>query len=219
MVVVNPRPSTPQTAEVSEQSLDFDGLQIAYDHRILVPRAWTVRQSRWAEELLADAPAGDVLELCSGAGHIGLRAVADTDRRLVMVDVDPVACSYARRNAAAAAMADRVEVREAALATAVRTDERFALVIADPPWVLSDVTQTFPDDPLLAIDGGADGLGVARACVEVAAAHLLDGAALLIQLGSAEQAKTLCAGTSFELRGLLTEAGRGVVAHLVRADR
>lgn len=199
--------------------MTFDGLEILYDRRVLEPRVWTARQSRWAEELLVDAPAGDVLELCSGAGHIGLRAVAGTDRRLVMVDVDPVACSYARRNATAAGTAGRVEVREAALETALRPTERFSLVIADPPWVHSDATQTFPDDPLLAIDGGVDGLGVARTCLEVAESHLLDGAGVLIQLGSAQQAEALCVGTSFELRELLMEEGRGVVAHLVRHDR
>ncbi len=196
--------------------MTFDGLQIAYDHRVLEPRPWTARQSRWAEQLLVDAPPGDVLELCSGAGHIGLRAVAGNDRRLVMVDIDPVACTYARRNAAAAGLASRVDVREAALAEAVLPDERFALVVADPPWVHSDATQTFPDDPLLAIDGGVDGLGVARACVDVAAAHLLAGAGVLLQLGTAQQAEALCAETAFELRDLLTQEGRGVVAHLVR---
>lgn len=196
--------------------MTFDGLEIAYDHRVLEPRPWTARQSRWAEQLLVVAPPGDVLELCSGAGHIGLRAIAGNDRRLVMVDIDQVACSYARRNADAAGLAGRVDVREAALATALAQDERFALVIADPPWVHSDATQTFPDDPLLAIDGGTDGLAVARACVDVAATHLLAGAGVLIQLGSAQQAEMLCAETPFELRDMLTQEGRGVVAHLVR---
>lgn len=194
----------------------FDGLEITYDERILEPRPWTARQSRWAEELLVEAVEGDVLELCSGAGHIGLRAVADLARRLVMVDVDPVACAFARVNAAAAEMAHRVEVREASLEAALDPAERFALVIADPPWVLTTGTPEFPDDPLLAIDGGDDGLRVARICARLAEACLLDGAAVLIQLGSAEQAEALCAETSFELRGLLTEPGRGVVAHLER---
>ena len=43
-------------------------------------------------------------------------------------------------------------------------DERFALVIADPPWVPRAETGRFPEDPLLAIDGGDDGLDLARAC-------------------------------------------------------
>ena len=111
----------------------------------------------------ADRPAGTVLELCSGAGQIGLLAVADSDRRLVCVDLSPVACDYARRNADAAGMADRVEVREGAIDEMVRDSERFAMVIADPPWVRRAETGRYPEDPLLAIDGGDDGMDVAWA--------------------------------------------------------
>ncbi|MET0999811.1 MAG: methyltransferase, partial [Marmoricola sp.] len=63
---------TPTRTEV----IDFAGIEIAYDHRVLKPRAWTTAQSLWAAALLPELPDGDVLELCSGAGHIGLRAVA-----------------------------------------------------------------------------------------------------------------------------------------------
>ena len=198
--------------------MDFDGLDIAWDPRILEPRPWTARQSTWAEQLLDDAPAGAVLEMCSGAGHIGLRAIRDNRRRLVMVDVDAVACDFARRNAVAAGLQDRVEIRRSPLEESLEAQERFALVIADPPWVTSTATAEFPDDPLLAIDGGDDGLSVARSCVDVAAAHLLPGADLLIQLGSVDQAETLCTGAPFELVGVLTESGRGVVARLVHAS-
>ena len=45
--------------------------------------------------------AGDVLELCSGAGQIGLLAVADSPgRRLVCVDVNPAAAELTTANAA-----------------------------------------------------------------------------------------------------------------------
>ncbi|HRV67365.1 MAG TPA: methyltransferase, partial [Candidatus Nanopelagicales bacterium] len=78
---------------------NFGGLAIAYDDRLLAPRDWTQAQGRWAGELLADLPPGDVLELYCGAGQIGLLAVAGSGRRLVCVDVNPVATHYTRRNA------------------------------------------------------------------------------------------------------------------------
>jgi methylase of polypeptide subunit release factors len=108
------------TVATEPEDMDFGRLSIAFDDRVLRPRPWTAAQSGWAAEILADAPGGPVLELCSGAGQIGLLAVADTDRRLVCVDLDPVACAYARRNAEAAGMADRVEVRQGAIDTMVR---------------------------------------------------------------------------------------------------
>ena len=72
--------------------------------------------------------------------------------------MNPVACDYARRNAEAAGLGDCVEVRDGTLTTCSTTRERFALVIADPPWVRRAEVGRFPEDPLLAIDGGDDGL-------------------------------------------------------------
>ncbi len=183
----------------------FGALQIEYDERVLEPRAWTALQSRWAVELLEDA-ADDaaVLELCTGAGHIGLLAAAESGRRLVAVDVDPAACDFARANAERAGLVERVEVRCGPLQEAVRADERFAVVIADPPWVESGSVATFPEDPVLAIDGGADGLDLARACAGVAAEHLELGGTLLLQLGTAEQCDTV----AHESSPALVESGR-----------
>ena len=50
--------------------------------------------------------------------------------------------------------------------------ERFPLIIADPPWVRRAETRRFPEDPLLAIDGGDDGMSVVRECLAAIAAHL-----------------------------------------------
>jgi release factor glutamine methyltransferase len=169
------------------EGIDFGRLTIAFDERVLRPRPWTAAQSAWAAEVLAEAPAGPVLELCSGAGQIGLLAVADNDRRLVCVDLDPVACDYARRNAAAAGMADRVEVRQGAIDEMVRDSERFAVVVADPPWVRRADTGRYPEDPLLAIDGGDDGMDVAWTCIDTARLHLSPGGTLLLQIGTIEQ--------------------------------
>lgn len=174
----NPRPPAP---------MDFGRLRIAFDDRVLRPRPWTTAQSEWARELLELAPHGAVLELCAGAGQIGLLAVADCDRELVCVDLNPVACAYIRHNAEAAGMADRLQVREGTVGDALRADERFAVVIADPPWVRRAETGRFPDDPLLAIDGGEDGMDVAWGCVDAARRHLLPGGSLVLQLGAAAQ--------------------------------
>jgi methylase of polypeptide subunit release factors len=201
--------------------LSFCGLSISYDHRVLEPRPWTEAQSEWAAELLTDAPAGPVLELCAGVGHIGLGAVRDTDRELVMVDVNPVAREFALENAAANALASRVEFRLARIDEALETGERFPLIIADPPWVRSAETSRFPEDPVLAIDGGDDGLDLARTCVDLIDGHLAEGGSALLQLGNAAQAE-LIAEYAAQRSGGAVAAGqarafdRGVVVRLTR---
>jgi release factor glutamine methyltransferase len=202
------------------QTMAFGPLAIDFDDRVLRPREWTAAQSRWAAELMAHAPAGPVLELCSGAGHIGLLAVADDERRLVMVDANPAACAFARTNAARAGLADRVEVREGRLESALDDEELFAVVVADPPWVPRSRTTDFPEDPLSAIDGGDDGLDVARACVAVIAAHLAPGGAAVLQLGTTAQADALLAEPAFTDGTLVTvEVRQELRGVLVRIDR
>lgn len=204
-------------APATRQTIGFGPLTIAYDERVLTPRPWTTLQSLWARELLDTAPPGPVLELCSGAGHIGLLAVHGTDRRLVCVDVDPVACGYALENAEAAGLGSRVEVHDVPLAS-YDADHAFGLVIADPPWVLSEHVVCFPLDPVLAIDGGDDGLAVARECLAVIDRLLAPDGAALLQLGSVTQTSALGDELPEGLRAaeVRAEPGHGLVVKLVR---
>ncbi len=202
------------------ETVDFGGLRITFDERVLRPRGWTAQQSSWAADLLAGLAPGPVLELCSGAGHIGLLAVAANDRPLVCVDVSEVAAGYAVRNAQAAGLAHRVEVRCGAMLDVVRTGERFPLVVADPPWVPRSETARFPEDPMLAIDGGDDGLGVVRECLVVIEEHLAPGGVALLQVGPGNQAELVAAtvaGTQLRAGEVRRFGERGTLLRLDRA--
>jgi methylase of polypeptide subunit release factors len=204
-------------SRTSPDCVTFAGLSIAFDERVLRPRAWTEAQARWAAALLSELPEGPVLELCSGAGHIGLAAVVGTGRRLVCIDMDAVAVEYNRSNARAAGLDSLVEVRQGRISEALATHEEFPLIIADPPWVLSAATGGFPEDPRTAIDGGADGLRVAVECCDAIDRHLAIGGAALLQLGSVDQVAALISKAPENLRVIETrQFSGGVVAHLVR---
>lgn len=169
----------------------FHGLHIAHGAGVLRPRPWTVLQSRWGRALLDVVPGGPVLELCCGAGQIGLAAVAGTSRRVVLVDRSPRACAWAHHNAVANGMADRVEVRRGLADEVLADHERFPLVLADPPYLTSLDADRWPDDPRMAVDGGADGMDVARRVLHVAAAHLATGGSVLLQACGARQVRAL----------------------------
>lgn len=168
--------------------MKFGSLEIAFDGRVLEPRPWTLAQARWAQELEPSLPPGKLAELGCGAGHIGLAALQGNARRLVQLDSGTAACDFARRNAAAAGLSERVEVRCGDFDRAFADDEEFALVLADPPYVPTSETWRYPDDPPGAIDGGVDGLEGIRAALDVASAHLAAGGAVLLQVWGEEQA-------------------------------
>jgi release factor glutamine methyltransferase len=101
--------------------------------------------------------------------------------------------------------------------------ERFALVLADPPWVPSAEVARFPADPRRAIDGGPDGLDLARLCVAIIARHLAEDGASVLQLGDATQAEVvrreLRSHDELDLRVVEVRpvpGGEGVLLHLSR---
>ena len=183
--------ASPASDAAAPRSTRFGALDIAYDDRLLEPRGWTTAQSEWAAELLDSVPDGPVLELCAGAGHIGLLAIHPNPRPLVAVDLNPAACTFIAQNAEAAGLDSFVEVREGPIEEVLEHDDQFALIIADPPWVPRSDISRFPEDPEIAIDGGDDGLDLARACIRVIGGHLMVGGAAVLQLGNLDQAEAL----------------------------
>ncbi len=169
--------------------VQFGPVTIEADESVLTPRPWTLAQSSWAAELAPAAAPGPILELCCGAGHIGLAAARLTGRALVQVDQDGCACAWARRNADRNGIA--VDVRHADIDDALLASERFALVIADPPYLLSAEVTRYPDDPASAIDGGDDGLALIDRCLAVAVRHAMTGAPVLVQVRGPVQAEAV----------------------------
>ncbi|QNN51907.1 methyltransferase [Nocardioides mesophilus] len=182
-------PPRESTTPLLEQRIG--ALSIQYDERVLRPRPWTAAQSEWAAVLGEEVPPGPLLELCSGAGHIGLLAARLTGRDAVLVDASAAACELATLNAARNGLEERVQIRQGDLASALGVDETFPLVLADPPYLRSADTSRYPEDPRSAVDGGRDGLEIARSCLRVAGAHLDVRGAVVLQLRDQEQAEEL----------------------------
>lgn len=166
--------------------LSFGPIVVRYDDSVIEPRPWTIAQSDWAAEAAHGVPAGPILEMCCGAGHIGLATAAVTGRPLVQVDASAAACELARHNARRAGLAPTVDVRHRRLLDAIASHERFPVILADPPYIRTCDVGRF-GDPQHAIDGGEDGLEVAVACCAVAADHLVAGGVFSLQLGGREQ--------------------------------
>lgn len=163
----------------------FGPLTVDFDDRVLKPRPWTLAQSEWAVRF-ADGP---IVELCAGAGHIGLAAAVLADTDLVQVELDPVAAGYAARNAERAGWARRTDLRITSIRSALLPGEQFSLMIADPPYLRSEAVSRWPEDPVAAIDGGADGLDLVRDCLAVSAAHLTAPGTMLLQVAGPLQAE------------------------------
>jgi len=176
---------------VTRRACAFGPLTVHYDEQVLAPRPWTVLQSERASGHLEGAPAGIVVELHCGAGHIGQATAAISGRQVVQIDDAAASCAWALHNAACNGVAATV-VRADIASIPLRAGHS-ALVLADPPYVPSGETSRFPEDPAHAIDGGGDGLDGFRTCLPVAAQLLRHDGMLVLQVWGPEQADAVAA--------------------------
>ena len=171
---------------VGEQELW--GLPFYVDKHVLVPRPDTETLIEVARALRADRAAPcRVLDLCTGSGAIAVSLAKELPAATVIAtDVSAEAAAIAARNAERNAVHDRVTVRTGDLFAPV-AGERFDLIVANPPYIASAVIPTLSAEvraePVLALDGGPDGLAFYdRICAE-ALAYLEPGGALVVEHG------------------------------------
>jgi len=179
---------------------EFWSLALRVDRRVLIPRPET---ETLVEQALARLPADRPAVVCdvgTGSGAIALALLSERPRlRAVATDLSAGALAVAAanaaalRDAAAAPLAARLDLRAGDLFAVLRDGERFDLIVSNPPYVpAGELPALMPDvrdhEPPLALDGGADGLDVVRRLVAGAAAHLAPGGALLVEIGAGQRA-------------------------------
>jgi release factor glutamine methyltransferase len=128
-----------------------------------------------------------VLDLCTGSGAIAVALAKELPAAtIVATDVSEAAVAIARKNAARNGMGERIDVRHGDLWAPVG-DETFDLIASNPPYIASAVIPTLDAEvrrePVLALDGGPDGIAFYdRICAE-ARRHLVAGGALVVEHG------------------------------------
>jgi release factor glutamine methyltransferase len=170
----------------------FWTLDVEVTPAVLIPRPETERLVEAALDWLAARPAGaaaDVLDLGTGSGAIALAIACETGgHRLFASDLSPEAVAVARRNAAAAGVAERVRFFVGDWLGALRPGPVFDLILCNPPYVATgEWARLQPEivryEPRLALDGDRDGLSCCRAVVAGAHRHLKPGGALMLEIG------------------------------------
>jgi release factor glutamine methyltransferase len=159
--------------------LDFCGRPLHIAPGVYVPRVQSEDLARRAALRLPEH--GRAADLCTGAGAIAAHLLAEVPTAsVVAVDLDDAAVACAVLNGVDAVAGD-LDVRD-------WPSNSFDVVTAVPPYVPTTQLRFLPSDvqryePRAALDGGPDGLDVARRVVATAARLLIEGGWLFIEVG------------------------------------
>jgi release factor glutamine methyltransferase len=165
---------------------EFYGLDLAVDARVLDPRADTETLVEWALDVLADQPAGSVVDLGTGSGAIAL-ALKATRPALRVTAVDYSADALAAAKANAQRLQLDVEFLQGSWLAAVAATgpSRFDVIASNPPYipVADHHLAALTHEPLQALASGGDGLDDIRQIIAQAPAHLNANGWLLLEHG------------------------------------
>lgn len=197
---------------------EFWGMTFAVSSATLIPRP----DSETLIEAILGREPRRILDLGTGTGCLLLAALHENPSAFgVGVDMSAAAAALAARNAAALGLGDRAVFLAGDWAGAI--NGRFDLVLCNPPYIEShDIRGLMPEvaqyEPILALDGGADGAAAYRRIIAALPALMAENAACLLELGAgqSDMVRQLAAGAGFacEIRPDLAGIGRVAILTL-----
>ncbi|NJD58862.1 MAG: peptide chain release factor N(5)-glutamine methyltransferase, partial [Anaerolineae bacterium] len=164
---------------------EFYGKDFILTPDVLIPRPDTellVEESiRWLKQHPTQRQAIDV---GTGSGCIGISlAAAIPDLHLVLTDISGSALGVAQKNALKHVLSGRMEFVQANLLEGIAG--YFDLICANLPYIPTDMLKTLPvaiREPVLALDGGQDGIHLTSRLLEQARRCLIPGGAIFLEI-------------------------------------
>ena len=168
---------------------EFYGLDFHLTPDVLIPRPETELLVERGLNWLQDHPGPrQVIDVGTGSGCIAISlAVNHPETHLLLTDLSPMALNVARINVEKYGLSDRCRFQQADLLEGVTGT--FDLLCANLPYIPSDVLLNLPvadREPLLALDGGPQGLGPITRLLDQARDHLEPGGMILLEIESGQ---------------------------------
>lgn len=196
---------------------EFYGLMLGLSPATLEPRPDTETLIEAVLPLIRETVAAkgrcSIADLGIGTGAIGLALVAECPNASCLgIDISEEAVETALKNAQALGLGERYKAIQRDWLSGI--ERRFDLIVSNPPYIptkdLASLSREVIDhDPMLALDGGADGLDAYRIIAAQAEARLEEEGrlALEIGIGQSQSVTALFAARGFDRLDVFADLG------------
>lgn len=199
---------------------NFMGIDFMVNENVLIPRQDTERlvenarliieskttkktaepDSPYIYEAIPARKNWKVLDLCCGSGAIGvsIAKLCPNVKKVLCSDISGEALAVAKQNAKAAGVEKKTDFAMGDMFEALGKRARFDMIISNPPYIETGIIPTLQREvreyePMLALDGGQDGLDFYRTIIQNAPAYLDKKGILMLEIGynQAEQISSM----------------------------
>lgn len=155
---------------------------------VLIPRDETEILVRKAIELIQTNNFKNVLDIGTGSGCIACTIAKNTEATVLGVDISSDALRVALDNVTKLGINNRAVFRKSDLFEKVREEEKFDIIISNPPYIPHDVelSEEVMKEPKLALRADENGLEFYRKITEKAPEFLNENGWLMYELGIGE---------------------------------
>lgn len=137
----------------------------------------------------------EILDLGTGTGCLLVALLSEfRQARGLGIDLSPEACATAAANAKHNDVAERARFQPGNWTAGL--EGLFDLIVSNPPYIRRDAIETLArevreHDPILALDGGEDGLGPYRIFAETLAPFLAQGGLIILEIGAGQETEVV----------------------------
>lgn len=164
---------------------NFYGYDLEVNQNVLIPRLDTeILIEKVKNDIISNKKAVSVLDIGTGSGAIAIVLQKETGANVTAVDVSPKALEVAKRNAEK----NNAEIKFIHSNVFENVVGKFDFIVSNPPYIETEVVkglekEVVDNEPILALDGGEDGLDFYREIVEKAPNFLNEGGKLYFEIG------------------------------------
>lgn len=195
---------------------NFYGYNILVKNGVLIPRPET---ELLCEQVVKRATGKRILDLCTGSGAIAIATKLSAVCDVQASDLSDAALEIARYNAEVLS----ADVKFVQSDLFENIEGKFDIIVSNPPYIptaeISALETEVKDyEPIIALDGGTDGLDFYRRIAQAAKNFLNENGTLILEIGigQAEDVQTLLKNnfTSVEILNDYADIPRIVIANI-----
>lgn len=166
---------------------EFMKLMFYVDENVLIPRPDTEILVEEVIKLAKSINAKKILDLCTGSGAIAVSLAKYIEgSQITATDISRKALSIAKLNATNNNVEDKITFVSSDLFQNI-SEEKYDIIVSNPPYIKRKVIKTLDEEvkrePIIALDGGNDGLDFYKKIIRNAYQYLKYKGYLCLEIG------------------------------------